>query len=423
MIIPDVLQMLELRPGADSAPDARERTEEHRSARRNEPPAAAAVNTMLESKGIKVTFPHEQESKGIFYKGIAVNCKSWMCSCCRMPKGLNLRKQLLKKVGLFKVPRLYTVTVNRDYFESPKAAYEYVMQGKFLARLLTKEMGVLRWFWVLEVQEDTGEGWPHWHILIDVGDLPGMWYRKESQTAQADKPGNSSGWCYVPHFFDLNKVHRLLHKWKIGEQCKLSVRRDEFQSPEHAIKYITKYLIKPPKRGFPAWMLKHKGLRFYQPSKAVGSIADTEKEAAIKKLRDYISCAAFMTVLSEIPSSIFLLQLNNSRIHQSNNSPVDRIAKCGKQVLFVGYCVHKDKIAITKSFIALKESIPLYPGAVCIQNFDFLTLRSFPVWGFKNIEDVQGFQEFWSDSSLQSKVKDMITVKRNELLQKWAACA
>lgn len=399
MIIPENLKMLDRRPGADSAPDALYRTEEERSTRRTVPPAAAAVNTMLESKGIKVTLSQEQEIEGVFYKGISLHCKNWMCSCCRIPKGLNLRKQLLNKVNLFKVPRLYTVTVNRDYFESPEAAYMYVMRGKFLARLLTKEMRVKRWFWVLEAQEETGDGWPHWHILIDVGDLPGMWYHKESQTAQTDKPGNCSGWCYVPHFFDLNKVHRLLHKWKIGEQCKLSVRRDEFQSPEHAIKYITKYLIKPPRRGFPAWMLNHKGLRFYQPSGAVGSIGEQKKQNKPKQAKE--------------PDD------EPRRSHK----PVERIAECSKQILFMSYNPQQDKHTITKPFRALKESIALAPGAVCVQDFDFLTLRSFPVWGFKTIEDIQNFQEIWNDTRLQEKMESAIEEKKNEILQKWASCA
>jgi hypothetical protein len=275
----------------------------------NEPPAA---HTILELDRIKVTSSEEQKNEGVFYNPIVLHCKSWMCPSCRIPKGLSIRRQLLGKVNVFKVPRLYTVTVNRDYFESPEAAYMHVMRGKFLARLLTKEMGVVRWFWVLEAQEETGDGWPHWHILMDVGELPGMWYHKESQTAQANKPDDSSEWCYVPHFFDLNRVHRLLRKWKIGEQCKLSVRRDDFQSPEHAVNYITKYLINPPERGFPAWMLNHKGLRFYQPSRAVGAIGEQKKQTVPKYAKE--------------PSS------KPRRSHR----PAERIAECGK-VLFTAY--------------------------------------------------------------------------------------
>ena len=275
----------------------------------NEPPAPI---TKLELIGIKVTSSQEQKNEGVFYNGIALHCKSWMCPCCRVPKGYNVRMQLLNKVNVFKVPRLYTVTVNRDYFESPEAAYQYVMQGKFLARLLTKEMRVKRWFWVLEVQEETGDGWPHWHILIDVVDLPGVWYHKESQTAQANKPDNSLDWRYIPHFFDLNRVHRLLRKWKIGEQCKLSVRHDEFQSPEHAVNYVTKYLIKPPRRGFPAWMLNRTGLRFHQASRAVGAIGEQKKQTVPKYAKQ--------------PNS------KPRRIHR----PAERIAECGK-VLFTAY--------------------------------------------------------------------------------------
>jgi predicted transcriptional regulator len=34
----------------------------------------------------------------------------------------------------------------------------------------------------------------------------------------------------------------------------------------------------------------------------------------------------------------------------------------------------------------------------CVQDFNFMTLRSFQVWNFKTIEDVQNFPENWSDS-------------------------
>ena len=71
----------------------------------------------------------------------------------------------------------------------------------------------------------------------------------------------------------------------------------------------------------------------------------------------------------------------------------------------------KDKITIVKPFIALKESISLYPGAVCIQDFDFSTLRSFPVQGLNSIEAVQTFQEVWSYYKLQTQIKLQIEEK------------
>ena len=401
MITPDLFSMSEPFSGINIAPGvpAGFACIPAGNTRRDVPPAAAAVNTMLESKGIKVTLSPNQENGDKFFRGIAVHCKSWMCSSCRIPKGKNLRKQLLKKVSLFKAPRLFTLTVNRDYFESPEVAYEYVMKNKFIARLLTKEMGVVSWFWVLEVQEKNGDGWPHWHILIDVGNLPGMWYHKESQAAQIDKPAISSGWCYVPRFFDLNRVHHLLKKWHIGEQCELSKRRFKFQNPEHAIRYITKYMIKPPERGFPEWMLKHKGLRFYQPSRAVGSIAE-EKQTAPKQAKE--------------PKESMNKQ-SQTRL------PIDRIAECAKQVLFMSYNPNKDKNTTTKPIKALKESIPLAPGAVCVQYFDPVTLRTFPVWGFKTIEDVGKFEEFWEDSRMQAELSRRTEEKYNELLSRWNA--
>lgn len=198
------------------------------------------------------------------------NCKSWMCPDCRKSKGHKLRSSLLAKSYLFEVPRLYTITLKRSWFASPEAGYRYVMDKKFIARLM-KKMGVTRWVWVLELQEKSGEGWPHWHLLIDVGNLPAKYYDSDLKESY-DYPA-SNNCIYIPHFFNLTRAIGYLRKWRIGEQCKLSVRKDDFNSVEHAINYMSKYLIKMPKRGFPPWILNLSGIRFYQPSRAVGSLS------------------------------------------------------------------------------------------------------------------------------------------------------
>jgi hypothetical protein len=372
-------------------------------------PRPGAALTILESKGIKVTFDKDSknnnklvdnllksfsDSKDNFYKAVSVTCKSWFCEDCRRIKGHTLREKLFKKAAMFKVPRLYTITINREWFDSPKDAYKYVMSKKFIARLLTKEMGIRRWVWILEAQEESGDGWPHWHILIDIADLPGAWYDKNTQTAQVESPENKDGWCYIPHFFDLQKAHRLLTKWKVGKQCKLSVRRDNFDNPEHAVLYITKYLIKTPKRGFPEWMLKTPRLKFFASSRAVSCSSEPSQRRASKR-----------------PS--------RKRENKQARLPVERVAECAKKVVFSIYDKAKDRFRFTQPMWGMKESIKRMTQAVCIQDFDFDTQCSFPVWGFNNMKDLSFFSSLWSNPTVLQKLTQNINNKQTKLLNQW----
>lgn len=260
------------------------------------------------------------------------------------------------------------------------------MEKKFIARLLTKEMGIRRWVWVLEAQEENGDGWPHWHILLDIGDLPAMWYNKDTQEAQEQAPANKTGWVYIPHYFDLNKAHRLLTKWKIGKQCKLSVRRDSFNTGKHAVFYITKYLIKSPKRGFPAWMLETPRLKFYASSRAF-SRSDEPAEPEIEKKK------------------------YKEREIKTARRPVERVSECCKKVVFSIYDSVKDRFVFTPPVWGLKESIQLMPKAVCIQDFDFKSQNSFPVRGFNNLKDLKIFEFYWNDSKTLKKLSQNIKNK------------
>src|SRR5688572_19809658 len=86
--------------------------------------------------------------------------------------------------------------------------------------------GVVTWFWVLEFQTESGDGWPHWHLLIDLSECGG--------------------------FLDLKRCWRLWRdKWGLGG---LDLSHRETSSPEHAIMYATKYLTKTPEAS-PIWVL------------------------------------------------------------------------------------------------------------------------------------------------------------------------
>ena len=98
----------------------------------------------LKQEGRKVTFEAESLD-GKFKRAVACKCKSWLCPDCRKQKGGALREAMLDHASLFKLPMLFTITVNREWFSSPEESYSYIMGEKFIARLLTKELGVRRW--------------------------------------------------------------------------------------------------------------------------------------------------------------------------------------------------------------------------------------------------------------------------------------
>ena len=369
---------------------------------------SAGLPSILESEGIKVTFPpgegentlwgnwleHIKEPETqTFHKCISVTCKSWLCESCRRIKGIAVREQLIQKAAMFKAPRLYTITVNREWFASPEEAYHYVMEKKFISRLLTKEFSISRWCWVLEAQENSGDGWPHWHILIDVGDLPGAWYHRQTKETRNTEPENRFGWCYIPHFFDLGRVHRLLRKWKIGEQCYLSTRCDSFKNPVHAIRYITKYLIKSPERGFPRWLLETPGVRFYQPSRVVGSL---NGEASAQSLRNE----------------------DSARIRE-RKIPIDRIAECRLKVVFVHYESSLDRYISTPEMPGIKDSVPLFPGSVIREDYDFESGKEFNTVGFEDISSLLDFNRAWCSPPFQELMARQRQERKSYLLQQW----
>ena len=372
---------------------------------------AATGSPILELEGIKVTLgqipalleddlrPNDMEASKQFRRCVSVSCKSWMCPDCRRGKGSEIRRRLMAKAADFICPRLYTITVNRDWFASPEEAYRYVMGKKFISRLLTKELKIRRWIWVLEAQEENGEGWPHWHILIDVGELPGAWYCRATKEYSFTRPTDQKQWVHIPHFFDLNRVHRLLRKWHIGEQCYLSIKQRKFCNPVHAIRYITKYLIKMPRRGFPEWMLRFSGLRFYQPSQTLGSL-EQGKVAA----RD---------AEPENPSE-------RKRVARP---PVERIAECHCNVVFIHYEPNLDKMKCSPVIVGEKASLPLFPGAVEVNSFDFQKQRSFSLWGFDCSMAIRNFSQAWSSPPFREYLERKIAKRKEALLLQWAASA
>ena len=172
--------------------------------------------------------------------------------------GTRLRMRMLARSDLFARPALLSLTVDRDGhtvaagaanaggFASPQDAHAYVVGNALVARLM-RLLGVKVWLWVLEFQTKTGDGWPHWHVLLDLSTCPG---------------GD----------VDLRRAWSIWRdRWGVGG-LDLS-RPGKFTDAAHAINYGTKYLIKQPEGGYPVWVLEsRKAIRFVGGCKLLGPL-------------------------------------------------------------------------------------------------------------------------------------------------------
>ena len=124
------------------------------------------------------------------------------------------RSEVLAKSHLFSDPRLLTLTIDRAHFDhDPERAYEHVRQGKYIARFV-RMMGFKKAVCVLAFHPDAPQ-WPHWHLLVDAGDVPNRW-------------------------IDLKKGWRLWRdEWRIGG---FDVGLRQSKSPTKAVRYIFGYV-------------------------------------------------------------------------------------------------------------------------------------------------------------------------------------
>ncbi len=175
-------------------------------------------------------------------------CGCRTCPACARSLGWHLRQRLLAHD--WRVPRMLTLSVDRHGtttgrgFDSPADAHRYVTEGRLVARLLSM-LGVKTWVWVLEFQTKTGDGWPHWHVLIDLADLPGQ-------------------------RLDLKRAwHLWKHVWNVGG---FDLGTKKFDA-HHAVMYVTDYLRKQPKGGYPLWVLDApRSIRFVQGCRRLGPL-------------------------------------------------------------------------------------------------------------------------------------------------------
>ena len=97
-------------------------------------------------------------------------CKSWACPRCGPSYWAGVRRKVQPYLPLFRKPGMLTLTLDRERFPSPEAAYEHA-RG-YIRRLLDL-MGLDKAFVVLAFHPKAPE-WAHWHLLIDLDDCGGF---------------------------------------------------------------------------------------------------------------------------------------------------------------------------------------------------------------------------------------------------------
>jgi hypothetical protein len=129
-----------------------------------------------------------------------------------------------------KDPCLLTLTINRENWLSPELAHERAVS---LIPDLLRHLGIRLWVRVVEPQTASGNGWLHYHILVDLPRTPGM------------TKGQALGAC-SRHAWSL---------WRDTWACGGVDLQPRKKSKGALAGYLSKYIVKPWE-AIPEWMLR-----------------------------------------------------------------------------------------------------------------------------------------------------------------------
>ncbi|QDT65814.1 rolling circle replication-associated protein [Calycomorphotria hydatis] len=179
----------------------------------------------------------EQES---VYELRPCRCNSWFCDDCAPLRGIELKARLDRCLSQWSSVLMLTLTLDPEIFNNdPVKAWEYVKREKCLSLFHRKlrRAGLVaedsHWFCVVEFQKS---GMPHFHMLVES---------KFIDQARAAKLWGS----FRPKWAGPNKR---------GDRCALGYVScnggGKFKSAKHACNYVTKYITKRPRDGWPEWV-------------------------------------------------------------------------------------------------------------------------------------------------------------------------
>ena len=233
-----------------------------------------------------------------------------------------VRRRLVEVVKRWKHCLMISLTVDRELFKGPQEAYEYIRDRRGISVLMQtlRRKGFISkagYVCVLEFQEKTGNGWPHWHILVESKYVPAVMVHDE--------------WGKLRP----KDVERVPGRPAFG---KVDVSPpDKFKGADHAANYITSYLVKEPKmvgrNG--SWISKAAWLGI------VAAVAFGAKLGASNIPMTGIVSVCLMLILA---SAIFVVTARTrevSRVESSERS-AERIARCGQGTILLAVTVGED---------------------------------------------------------------------------------
>lgn len=202
------------------------------------------------------------------YEIVRCACRCRFCPRCGQHLGIRLRRRVLSSGHAlhWKNAFMLTFTIDPQHFESPEQAYDVSRKARWVGETLRKlrREGWIQdghYFAVIEFQRN---GWPHWHVLVKGRRLPKREFMR---------------------FF-----HALKDSWNAnGRRCGKDVDNSRaglggvdiklFEDPDHAINYATKYVIKNPREGWPAWVMdSRRNVSRYSTSRGFFDAFDVEGE-------------------------------------------------------------------------------------------------------------------------------------------------
>jgi hypothetical protein len=169
------------------------------------------------------------------YECRGVGCKSSYCRQCGFAKGMKLRRKLVATINRWQAckPVMVTLTQNPELFGGPREGLDHVRTTGAISKLAKKLRRYCKsglYFCVVEYHES---GWPHWHMMLDAEYIPASAIRD----AWYSLGPKDRDWTHNPHgITDVRSPKK-------------------FKSKEHRFNYLTKYITKIPKQGFPDWLL------------------------------------------------------------------------------------------------------------------------------------------------------------------------
>jgi len=102
-------------------------------------------------------------------------------------------------------------------------------------------------------------------------------------------------------------------------------------------------------------------------------------------------------------------------------APVERIAECGENLVFLQYDERLDKRVLLGRCKAPKKAVIECPWATSIEDFDFETQESFTVWGFATAAGAWQFIDIWENEELREVMARRIAERAKRSLERWDA--